>query len=164
MWDNLNLHQKNELMKLYIQNGITSLDEMKNHYNSFADGGKLTFQQWKAQMQSKYPDIEMDNNKAGYDYETYFNDNYNEAIAQLSNLRHFPDTYKLYNHPTFSNESIYSRGPMIGGSWGYAHPWETQWGGTEAFRPSIVNKQVYPNIYKEDRPYTEEEIYGRQNR
>ena len=159
-WNDLDLSSRSKLMELYLKNGITSLTAMKEHYNSLQDGGKLTFKQWKEKMQQKYPDIEMDNSKAGYDYETYFNDNYNEAVAQLNNLRHFPDTYKLYNHPTFSNESIYSRGPMIGGSWGYTHPWDTQWSNTEGFTPSIVNRQVHPEIYKEDRPYTEDEIYS----
>ena len=31
--------QKNELMQTYIKNGVTSLDDMKNHFNSFALGG-----------------------------------------------------------------------------------------------------------------------------
>ena len=149
-WYNLSMLERSELMKLYLKNGITSLSAMKEHYNSYQDGGKLTFQQWKTKMQQKYPDIEMDNNKAGYNYEEYFNNHYDEAIRQLSNLQHFPDTYKLPNHPTFSNESIYSRGPVMGGSWI----------NDSTFIPSVINRQYYPNIYKEDRNYTEREIYN----
>lgn len=149
-WEDLSIKEKSDLMRLYISNGIMDLDTIKEHYNAFQDGGKLTFKQWKSQMQSKYPDIEMDNTKAGYDYNRYFNDNYDDAIRQLSKLGHFPDTYKLPNHKTFSNESIYSRGPMMGGNWV----------NDSTFSPSIINRQQYPNIYEEDRPYTEREIYG----
>lgn len=149
-WGNLNMQQKARLLGIYASKGYTDLASIINHYNTFQAGGKLTFEQWKSQMQSKYPDIEMDNTKAGYDYVRYFNDNYDDAIKQLSKLGHFPDTYKLPNHRTFSNESIYSRGPMMGGNWV----------NDSTFSPSIINRQQYPNIYKEDRPYTEREIYG----
>ena len=149
-WGNLNMQQKNQLLGIYASKGYTDLASIINHYNTFQAGGRLTFNEWKSQMQSKYPDIEMDNTKAGYDYVRYFNDNYDDAIRQLSELRHFPDTYKLPNHPTFSNESIYSRSPMMGGSWI----------NDSTFSPSIINRQQYPNIYKEDRPYAEREIYG----
>lgn len=149
-WGNLNMEQKAQLLGIYASKGYTDLASIINHYNTFQAGGRLTFNEWKSQMQSKYPDIEMDNAKAGYDYVRYFNDNYDDAIRQLSELKHFPDTYKLPNHKTFSNESIYSRGPMMGGNWV----------NDSTFSPSVINRQQYPNIYKEDRPYTEREIYG----
>ena len=41
MWNDLNMTQRNELIKLYLNNGISSLDKMKEHYNSFATGGSL---------------------------------------------------------------------------------------------------------------------------
>lgn len=41
MWNDLNMTQRNELIKLYLNNGISSLDKMKEHYNSFAKGGSL---------------------------------------------------------------------------------------------------------------------------
>ena len=163
-WNELSLKEKAELMKLYVSNGITKLDDIITHYNAYQEGGKITFEQWKQQMQQLYPDIEMDNNRAGYDYNAYFNNNYNAAIAQLTNLQHFPDTYKLPNHPTFSNESIYHNYPTgnIGGKWVYSKPWETRWGGTDAFIPSEANYRNHPEIYNEAKPYTEDEIYSYQ--
>lgn len=149
-WKSLSIQQKSDLMRIYLQNGISSLDTIINHYNNYQDGGKISFKQWKDKMKQKYQDIEMDDNKAGYNYEEYFNNHYNDAVKQLSNLQHFPDTYKLPNHPTFSNESIYSRGPVMGGSWI----------NDSTFTPSVINRQYYPNIYKEDRNYTEREIYS----
>ena len=38
-WSDLSMSQRSELMQIYLKNGITSLDEMKKHYNSFAEGG-----------------------------------------------------------------------------------------------------------------------------
>lgn len=40
-WNNLTLSEKSELMKLYLKNGITSLSDMKEHYNSYATGGSI---------------------------------------------------------------------------------------------------------------------------
>jgi hypothetical protein len=34
-----------------------------------------------------------------------------------SENNHLPDTFKLPNHPTFSNESVYSNEETPGGSW-----------------------------------------------
>lgn len=131
-----------------------SQDDFTNERQLFAtDGPKTTYKEWVTQMQTKYPWLELNSNKAGYDYERYFNENYNDAIARLneSEARHFTDKYKLPNHPTFSNESMYSQGPRYGGEW-------TKDG---KFMPSVINQQQYPNIYNQNRVYTEEEIYNR---
>ena len=39
MWDNLTIFQKSNLKRIYLKYGISSLDLMKEHYNSFAEGG-----------------------------------------------------------------------------------------------------------------------------
>lgn len=41
MWNDLSVKQKAELMKIYLQNGITSLSDMKAHYNEYSRGGHL---------------------------------------------------------------------------------------------------------------------------
>lgn len=38
-WSDLSMSQRSELIQIYLKNGVTSLDEMKKHYNSFAEGG-----------------------------------------------------------------------------------------------------------------------------
>lgn len=38
-WDNLTMSQKQALMKIYVNNGVTNLDEIRNHYNRYAEGG-----------------------------------------------------------------------------------------------------------------------------
>ena len=37
-WNELTMAQKNELMQTYTRNGVTSLDDMRSHFNSFATG------------------------------------------------------------------------------------------------------------------------------
>lgn len=150
-YNDLTIPQKAELFKLYVANGITDLNTIKQHYNAFHSGGKISFSEWVKLMKDKYPDIEFNSDKAGYDYETYYKNHYNEAWNQYSNLKHFPDTYKLPNHPTFSNESIYSRGPVMGG----------KWNSDNTFTPSVINNQQYPNIYDREGSYSEQRIYNR---
>ena len=41
MWNDLSVKQKAELIKIYLQNGITSLSDMKAHYNEYSIGGHL---------------------------------------------------------------------------------------------------------------------------
>jgi hypothetical protein len=57
---------------------------------------------------------------------------------------HLVDTYKKPNHPTFSNQSRYSRNPYVGGEW--------QQTGLKnyAFIPSEWNKRVWPREFLEE--------------
>lgn len=41
MWNNLTMSQKANLMKVYLKYGISSLDLMKEHYNSLSEGGNI---------------------------------------------------------------------------------------------------------------------------
>jgi len=164
-WNELSVSNKAALMRIYIENGITDLDVMQAHYNQ--QGGKVgrnsnsansysslpnnsrTYERW-ADAIARHKGINIANDKT-YDYRRYYNENTEAAwrMLQANAEEHFPDTYKLPVHPTFSNESIYSRGPQMGGNWL----------NDSTFVPSVINKQYYPNIYREDRPYTEREIY-----
>lgn len=38
-WSALSMQERADLINMYIKNGITSLNEIKNHYNSFGNGG-----------------------------------------------------------------------------------------------------------------------------
>lgn len=38
-WDNLSMRDKRDVMRLHIQNGIRDLNEIRESYNSFGDGG-----------------------------------------------------------------------------------------------------------------------------
>lgn len=77
--------------------------DLTDHFNT-----PLTPEQ-EAQFRQAYPDA------AGtYDYD--LRGAWLAGAEQAAN-GHLPDTFKKPNHPTFSNESQYSRGPMIGGRW-----------------------------------------------
>ena len=57
-------------------------------------------------------------NSNDYDYRGWWLENGSIPYKQiLSGNGHFTDKYKLPNHPTFSNQSIYSKGNTIGGKW-----------------------------------------------
>lgn len=40
-WDNLSMAEKSEMMRVAIENGITTLPEIKEAYNQFAEGGDI---------------------------------------------------------------------------------------------------------------------------
>ena len=40
-WDNLSIREKAEMMKVAVRNGITSLSDIKQKYNEFAEGGEI---------------------------------------------------------------------------------------------------------------------------
>lgn len=66
--------------------------------------------------------VDTDRNGGHYDYEGFWNDENvrNEWIEeenQASGKAHFPDTYKLPTHPTFSTDSKYSNSVTEGGTW-----------------------------------------------
>lgn len=55
-WDNLTMSQKQALMKIYVNNGVTNLDEIVNHYNRFSEGGsKETVESPNTIMYSRIP-------------------------------------------------------------------------------------------------------------
>lgn len=55
-WNNLTMSQKQALMKIYVNNGVTNLDEIVNHYNRYAEGGsKETVESPNAVMYSRTP-------------------------------------------------------------------------------------------------------------
>ena len=38
-WDKLSMKERQQLMQVYVKNGITNLGTIQNHYNKFAEGG-----------------------------------------------------------------------------------------------------------------------------
>lgn len=77
------------------------------------------FQQWKQQYAP---------NDQGVDYD--LRGAYSAGIKPSGENGHFPDTFKLPNHPTFSNESKYSTKEKPGGVWGVDQS------GKDTFTPS----------------------------
>ena len=77
------------------------------------------FQQWKSQYAP---------NDTGTDYDLY--GAYKSGLKPDPERGHFPDTFKMTNHPTFSVESKYSTPDHPGGVWG------TNPEGKDTFTPS----------------------------
>jgi hypothetical protein len=69
------------------------------------------FQQWILDNQIQ----DLDHPQSYYDYRGLF---LMDRNSQSSPELHFPDLFKQHGHPTFSEESVYSKGPGDGGTWG----------------------------------------------
>lgn len=57
-WSQLSMKKKADLFSIYTQNGYTSLEDIKKHYNSFAPGGPLNPYTNKPFTQEELDDIE----------------------------------------------------------------------------------------------------------
>lgn len=123
MWNDLNMSERAEVIKMATKQGITDLHTIRNTYNKYADGG---FIRWKNEI-LRHKGIKVDEDNT-YDYEGYFNDNPEKAWRMLEKdaKEHFPDTYKTPNHPTYSDESRYSMPPNIEGGHWYDKPFDYQ--------------------------------------
>lgn len=59
---------------------------------------------------------DVDHPDSHYDYRGLYLAVKGQVVPQTPD-RHFPDTFKMHGHPTFSVESQYSRGPQDGVRW-----------------------------------------------
>lgn len=109
MWKDLSMGEKAALIKIAVDSGIHSIDDIVNTYNSYAEGGPIrSYKDWSSKLSSYWGE---DINKHDYDYEKYYNDNPEAAYEQLNSILngghgHFPDggasgTYKKLSHPTY---------------------------------------------------------------
>lgn len=99
-------------------------EDYSGQYNTpLPQGSQAGFQQWLSTLPQ-------DMDKTGRDYDLQ-----GAYLAGLSTAGngHLTDTFKKPNHPTFSVESQYSRGPMMGGKWTVLPS------GKEAFVASPIN-------------------------
>jgi hypothetical protein len=83
-----------------------------------------------------------DNNRQGDTYDYDLRGAW-KAGNRSDDRGHFPDTWKKPNHPTFSDESIYSKPGQIGGHWGKEDNKDT-------FTPSETNRRMYGQKGLED--------------
>lgn len=122
----------NTLLKEF---NVKAEDLNRGHYNKpssyFSLGKKLggsignsDFQNWYHKI-AKLKGLNLNpyDKEHYYDYESYYNNEIKpnpigyEAIRITRPDSHFPDTYKLPGHETFSDESIYSNNKTRGGHW-----------------------------------------------
>lgn len=86
-----------------------------------------SYNSYRKQLQKKWrtKDIGEDT----YDYRSLLKYSPDIAMAVLADAQgaHFPDTYKLPTHPTYSDESMYSKPPFVqGGHWVQNPIWQGQ--------------------------------------
>lgn len=122
MWNDLTQAEKATIIKLGVKAGYTSVEDIQKVYdehNSFSDGG--SFEEWREQLVDVKPHMAEDiySEDPTYDYLKYFEENPEDAwnMLVMDSKAHFTDKYKLPNHPTFSDQSIYSTPETPGGTW-----------------------------------------------
>lgn len=122
-------------------NNVRAYGGLLDMANKFKDGGsKDDYNTWKKKI-GDYKGIIVDGDDT-YDYYNFFKDNPQMAWDMLSDNpeAHFIDKYKTPNHPTYSDESIYSRTPYIqGGTWNDYSPTVIGQKWNYALSPSQVN-------------------------
>jgi hypothetical protein len=125
MWSNLNIKQKSDLMKIYLQNGVSSLDTMKEHYNKFVSGGdKPPFNEWYNTVPSDRNDTTNYNLRKAYENIPFKQIERwkNATVEQLNNDDyHLPsviknsdgsyDFLKSKNHPSVKYEIDWYNSP-----------------------------------------------------
>lgn len=121
-------------IQMGVQSGVYDLNTIRKHYNTYAKGGYLD---WVEKVKQWRPGIDIDSDNPTYDYEGFYHDNPDYAWKIFKDKdAHFTDKFKLDNHPTFSDESIYSAPERQGGHW---H--ENYGGGNRAvYEPSEYTK------------------------
>lgn len=83
-----------------------TLDQSANYNTPISPQEEAAFQVWRAHLPPNLQNME------DYDLRGAWKKN-----AQAAGNGHLPDDWKKPNHPTFSNESIYSGPTTEGGSW-----------------------------------------------
>ena len=84
---------------------------MADETTTLSPGAEAAFRKWVAA--NRIADV--DHPDSHYDYRGYFQEH--GAAPMQFGVDHFTDTYKQHGHPTFSQESQYSRGMADGGMW-----------------------------------------------
>lgn len=112
------MKEKADIIKMGVDSGLTHLNDIRDTYNSFAEGG---YKKWRDALLEWGPYLEEDvmSENPSYDYRGFYYDNPDAAWDMLreDSGTHFTDKFKYPSHPTFSNESIYSFGDHVGGRW-----------------------------------------------
>jgi hypothetical protein len=89
---------------------LTGIDSLREQFETKLNPEEETkFQEWKKKYAPK---------DSGQDYD--LRGAFKEGITPDEKTKHFPDTYKKPNHPTFSNESKYATGEYAK----YAGKWD----------------------------------------
>lgn len=118
MWNDLSMTERAAYIRAGVNSGLTNLNDIRRAYHTYAKGGYLD---WIDKVKEWRPGIseDIDAEEPTYDYEGFFMEDPDRAWRMLNGdpEAHFIDKYKRPNHPTFSDESIYSTPDTPGGHW-----------------------------------------------
>ena len=119
MWYKLPVSDRMSLMKTYRKGGFSYNDMVKdynNSYEKFSGGGekKPTFNEFYKTVNPDFNDTTIYNLREAYNELPYKT---TEAWRVNPEQNHLPDTYKLPNHETFSDESKYYKPGMRAVHW-----------------------------------------------
>ena len=102
-----------------------------NNFNTeLTEQEEKAYQTWIQQVKT-ITGRDLSKDTETYDMRGFWKEAPGEQLQRIldDNDAHFTDKYKKPNHPTFSNESQYSKGEWEGGTWSYD-------GKKEIFTPS----------------------------
>lgn len=116
---NINKYYTNEELEDYgIVLNKKRLGGNKPYTTKLNPKEEFEFRQWYKKLADKKglnPDYDAEEHY--YDYRGFWKNEDRYGILNDNSDVHFTDRYKKPGHPTFSNESIYSKGNTIGGNW-----------------------------------------------
>lgn len=121
-WNDLSMVEKLPYLQTALSSGVYSPVIIGERYDNYMKRleeqgyndylGRLAESRssmWGISPTEALQEIQSDNT---YDYRSMYFDNPVKAESYI-NTNHFPDTYKYPNHPTFSDESIYSNNNVV---------------------------------------------------
>lgn len=121
-WNDLSMVEKLPYLQTALSSGVYSPVIIGERYDNYMKRleeqgyndylGRLAESRspmWGISPTEALQEIQSDNT---YDYRSMYFDNPIKAESYI-NTDHFPDTYKYPNHPTFSDESIYSNNKVV---------------------------------------------------
>ena len=137
-WNKLSMYDRANYIRAGVASGLTNIEDIHKAYNTFAEGGYLD---WIGKVREWRPGIseDIDAEEPTYDYEEFFMEDPERAWRMLDGdpEAHFIDKYKKPNHPTFSDESIYSTPETPGGHWHENYGGSGRW----VYEPSEFTKK-----------------------
>lgn len=137
-WNDLSMTERAAYIRAGVNSGLTNLNDIHRAYYTYAKGGYLD---WINRVKEWKPGIseDIDAEEPTYDYEGFFMEDPDRAWRMLDDdpEAHFIDKYKRPNHPTFSDESIYSTPDTPGGHWHENYGNSGRW----VYEPSEYTKE-----------------------
>lgn len=126
-WDDLSLTEKAAMMKVAVRNGITSLNEIKAHYNEFAEGGD-TVEEWIDAIYQNNPKEEF-LGEPEHHYDFTQPEEWADAHGYYPDARgHRDDRVKKPAHPSHPSRGIWEGDKFVLSELGMQNPNYTLFG------------------------------------